>query len=149
MSTSTSSEIVACPRCGARNRVTPEQRQKTPVCGKCRTPLPAATEPLEVTDHNFEELVGQSRETVLLDMWAPWCGPCRMIAPTIVQLAGEFSGRARVGKLNTDLNPTTAARFHIASVPTLLIFRNGQEVDRIVGLAPAEEIRRRLQAALT
>jgi thioredoxin 2 len=148
MTSAISTEIIQCPNCGAKNRVTAEQWQKTPVCGKCKTPLPTKREPLEVTDRNFDELVAQSSQPVLLDMWAPWCGPCRMIAPTIVQLANEFAGRARVAKLNTDENQSTASRFKISGIPTLLIFKGGREVDRIVGLAPADEIRRRLDAVV-
>jgi thioredoxin 2 len=144
MQTGVASEIVQCPKCGAKNRVTTEQWEKTPICGKCKTPLPSHTEPVEITDHNFSESVLSSPLPVLLDMWAPWCGPCRMIAPVIEQVAREFAGRARVGKLNTDLNPSTASRFQINSIPTLLIFSGGREVDRIIGLASAEEIRKRL-----
>ena len=148
MPTSVASEIIQCPNCGAKNRVTAEQWEKTPVCGKCKTPLPSQEGLVEVTDHNFGEVVLGSSLPVLLDLWAPWCGPCRMIAPTIEQLAREFAGQVRVGKLNTDLNPTTSARFRVNSIPTLLIFRTGSEVDRLGGLAPAEEIRQRLNVVL-
>lgn len=148
MTGSVASEIIQCPSCGAKNRVTIEQWERTPVCGKCRTPLPIKIEPIEVTDRTFHETVTQSPLPFLLDMWAPWCGPCRMIAPTIVQIANEFSGRARVGKLNTDQNPSAASRFRIDSIPTLLVFNGGREVDRIVGLADADEIRARLDAVI-
>jgi len=84
----------------------------------------------------------------LLDMWAPWCAPCRMIAPVVEELATEMSGRVRVGKLNVDENPATAARFDVRSIPALLIMRAGREIDRIVGVQPKPEIIRRLQQAL-
>lgn len=142
-------QIIACPNCGTRNRVASEQWEKTPICGKCKTPLPLEIEPVEVTDHNFNEVIASSHLPVLLDLWAPWCGPCKMIAPTIAQLSREFAGRAVVGKLNTDLNPATASRFRISGIPTLLILRNGREVDRIVGLAPADQIRRKLETAIS
>ncbi len=146
MTTGPASVIIQCPKCGTKNRVSAEQWEKTPVCGKCKAPLPAHAEPIEVTDQNFGELIVKSSLPVLLDMWAPWCGPCRMVAPMIEKLAAEYAGRVRVGKLNTDSNPATASRFRIDSIPTLLIFRGGREVDRIVGLAPIEDVRRRLES---
>jgi thioredoxin len=98
------------------------------------------------TDTNFAAEVEQSKLPVLVDMWAAWCGPCRMIAPTIEQLAGELAGRVRVAKLNVDENPNTAERFNVRSIPTLLVVKDGREVDRLVGALPREEILRRLQA---
>ena len=85
---------------------------------------------------------------VLLDMWAPWCGPCRMIAPIIEQLSGELAGRIKVAKLNTDENPVTGKRFNVRSIPTLLVLKEGSEIDRLVGAMPKQEILRRLQPFL-
>jgi len=85
---------------------------------------------------------------VLLDMWAPWCGPCRMIAPIVEQLASELAGRVKVGKLNVDENPSTAARFNARSIPTLLVLKGGREVERIVGVQPKAEIARRVERAV-
>jgi thioredoxin len=82
---------------------------------------------------------------VLVDMWAEWCGPCRMIAPAIEQLATELAGRVRVGKMNIDENQTTPSRFGVRSIPTLLVFKGGREVDRLVGAMPKQEILRRLE----
>ena len=134
--------VVKCAKCGAGNRVSPDRAaDKTPVCGRCRSPLPAySSTPLTITDSNFAELVQHSPLPVLLDMWAAWCGPCRMIAPTIEALAGELSGRVLVGKLDVDANQRTAASFGVQGIPTLLILRNGKEVGRIVGVQSKEAI---------
>ena len=85
---------------------------------------------------------------VVLDLWAPWCGPCRMLAPVIDRLASEMAGRVRFAKLNVDENPLTAARFDLRSIPTLLLFKGGREADRIVGVQPKSEISRRLERLL-
>ena len=85
---------------------------------------------------------------MLLDMWAAWCGPCRMLTPIVDELAGELAGRVKVGKLNVDENPSTAGRFGVRSIPTLLVLKGGREVDRIVGVVPKAEIARRLERAI-
>ena len=138
--------LLRCPSCRALNRVPPDRlhRGEQPVCGRCRTPLEAANEPLQLTDATFSEQVERSPLPVLVDMWAPWCGPCRFVGPIIDELASELAGRVRVGKLNVDENPATAARFGIQSIPALLVFHGGREVDRIIGAQPKSEIRRRL-----
>ena len=133
--------LVRCPHCGATNRVAVAKHG--PICGRCATPLDTA--PLTVTDASFAADVERSPLPVLVDAWAPWCGPCRMIAPAIDELARELAGRLRVGKLNVDENPRTAARYDLRSIPTLLVFRGGREVDRIVGVQPKAEIARRLE----
>jgi thioredoxin 2 len=142
--------IVRCPACGAKNRVSTDRLiiGQAPVCGRCKAALPMGTEqfePVVVTDDTFVAQVVRSAEPVLLDMWAPWCGPCRMIAPIIDQLAVQMAGRVKFAKVNVDENPITAERFNVSSIPTLLIVKSGREVDRIVGVQPAEEIRRRLE----
>ena len=98
-----------------------------------------------MTDANFASVVEGSHLPVLLDMWAAWCGPCRIIAPTIAILASELAGKVLIGKLDVDANPVTAARFSARSIPTLLILLNGNEVDRLVGVQSREAILRRLQ----
>jgi thioredoxin len=120
-----------------------------PVCGRCKQPLPAAASaPLTVTDATFAAEVERSPVPVLVDAWAPWCGPCRQIAPAIEELAAEFAGQVRVAKLNVDENPRTASRFDVRSIPTLLIVVGGREVDRIVGAQPKHAIRERLEHVL-
>jgi thioredoxin 2 len=143
--TTTETQLIPCPSCGAANRVQPADHQNlAPVCGRCKTPL-AAIGPVTVTDANFNQEVEKSSLPVLVDMWAPWCPPCRMIAPIIEELASELAGRVKVGKLNTDENQQTASRFSVRSIPTLLVLKDGVEVERLVGAHPKEEILRRLE----
>ena len=98
-----------------------------------------------MTDATFTAEVERSPLPVLLDLWAPWCGPCQMLAPVLEELATEMAGRVRVAKLNVDENPAIATRFNVRGIPTLLVLKAGQEVDRIVGVQPKAEIARRLQ----
>jgi thioredoxin 2 len=142
--------LLRCKACGAVNRVPEERLQKklAPVCGRCASFLPLNAEPLTTSEANFTEVVEQSALPVLVDFWAEWCGPCRMLAPTIEQLAGELDGQARVAKLNIDENPRLASRFNVRSIPTMIIFKDGREVDRLVGLMTKGQIRQRLDAWL-
>ena len=100
------------------------------------------------TDANFDQEVLKSDKPVLVDFWAEWCGPCRMMSPTVEAIAAEYGERAKVGKLNVDENPMMAARFNLRSIPTLLLFKEGREADRIVGVQPKSEISRRLERLL-
>lgn len=106
-----------------------------------------STKPINVTDSNFEELVNQQALS-LIDCWAPWCAPCRMIAPIIEDLAANYSEKVLVGKLNVDENPKTAERFQILSIPTLLIMKKEKEIERIVGLVTRKKIEARLEKYL-
>jgi thioredoxin 2 len=139
-------DVVRCVACGTENRV-PRAKIRhglRPICGRCKAPLVAEGRPVTVSDATFASTVAAAPLPVLLDLWAPWCGPCRMVAPVIEQIARERAGRVLVGKLDVDENPATASRFGVRSIPTLLILRGGREVDRIVGAVPKEEILRRL-----
>jgi thioredoxin 2 len=146
----TDAHLISCPNCGAKNRVPVEKvaRGLKPVCGRCKTSLPVDNKPMTVTDTTFLAEVERSPLPVLLDMWAPWCGPCQMIAPVVEELAAEMAGQVRVAKLNVDENPATAARFNVRSIPALLILRAGREIDRIVGVQPKPEIARRVKQVI-
>jgi thioredoxin 2 len=141
---------VQCPACKAINRVPVDKikRGKKAVCGRCATPLPIPTAPMTVTDATFAADVERSPLPVLVDMWAPWCGPCHAVAPMIDELAAEMTGRVRFAKMNVDDNPTTASRFAVRSIPTLLLLKDGREVDRIVGVPPRSELAARLERVL-
>ena len=147
--------VITCARCGTKNRVAENAAAHLkPVCGKCGAELDLkaagadTSKPRTVTDETFaSEVLGAGNVPVLLDCWAPWCGPCRMVAPVLDQLAAESNGRYVIAKLNVDDNPRTSAQFAIQSIPTMLIFKNGQLVDRLVGAQPKQAIAAHLAQA--
>jgi len=105
-------------------------------------------EPLELTDDNFEEEVEKSDLPVLVDFWAEWCGPCRMITPVVKEMADEYEGKAKIGKVNVDENPNISMKFGVRSIPTLLIFKNGEVADQVVGAVPKSQLTNKLDAQL-
>ena len=137
---------VACPRCGAKNRVDAERARHGlhPVCGRCRAVLHTSSEVVEVSDARFEEQVLSSPLPVLLDVWAPWCVPCRGMEPVIEDLASSLSGRVRVAKLNVDRSPEAVVRLRIQGVPTVILFKGGHEVNRMVGARSKNDLMRAL-----
>jgi thioredoxin 2 len=141
---------IACSNCGATNRVPLEKLQpgRAPVCGRCKTPLQAGATPTVVTDGTFSDQVERSGVPVLVDFWAPWCGPCRTLGPVVDELATEFAGRMRVAKMNVDDNPATASRFDIRSIPALVLFRGGKEAGRQVGAQAKSQLRRWIEQAI-
>ena len=106
------------------------------------------SKPVEVNDSNFDQMVLQSKTPVLVDFWAVWCGPCRMVAPVVEELAGEYEGKVTFAKLNVDENPKTASQYGIMSIPTLFIFKDGAPVSNIIGFRPKAEMKRNLDAVL-
>jgi len=144
--------IISCPNCGTKNRVDEgAAAEMQPVCGKCGAALDVSAasandKPVTVTDATFaREVLGARGVPVLVDYWAEWCGPCRMVAPVLDELAAESNGRYRIAKLNIDENPRTAAQYNIRSIPTMLVFKDGAVVDRIVGAQPKQAIAARLR----
>ncbi|MCX6238101.1 MAG: thioredoxin [Bacteroidia bacterium] len=103
---------------------------------------------IEVTDANFDEIVLQSGKPVLVDFWAEWCGPCRMIGPLVAELSDDYNGRAVITKMDVDSNPGTAAKFGIRNIPTVLFFKNGEVADKLVGAVPKTTLASRIDALL-
>ena len=123
--------ITACPSCHTKNRV-PAAASGRPRCASCKRDLPWIS---DATDADFAQ-VTQTGELVLVDLWAPWCGPCRMVAPVLERLAERYAGRVKVVKVNVDDNPQVARTFDASSIPTLVFLRDGKTVDRVVGAQP-------------
>lgn len=131
------SAVVTCPSCGAKNRV-PAARPGRVRCASCHADLPWL---VEADDRSFDTVVGESTLPVLVDVWAPWCGPCRMVSPVVEQLSREFAGKLKVVKVNSDIAPEVSRRHTINSIPTLLLYSDGREVGRQIGARPAAQLR--------
>ena len=106
------------------------------------------SKPVEIEETKFDEMVLKAKTPVLVDFWAPWCGPCRMVAPIVDELAGEYAGKVSFFKVNVDNNHTVAGKYGVMSIPTLIIFKNGQPVSNIVGFRPKDELKKNLDKAL-
>jgi thioredoxin 2 len=134
--------IVSCPSCGQRNRLPYAQLAQPPKCAKCGASLPLPGVPIVIeSDQDFESLTSQAALPVLVDFWAAWCGPCKMIAPEIAKVAAQGRGRWLVAKVNTEMLTATASRFSVTSIPLLVLFRGGREIARQAGAMPADGIR--------
>jgi thioredoxin 2 len=130
---------LVCPDCGAVNRVPAERLQQHPKCGKCGAEvLPA--HPVELAAANFDKFIARNALPVLVDFWAPWCGPCKQFAPIFNQIASQYVGRVRFAKVNTEAEQQIAGRHDIRSIPTLALFKGGREADRVSGALPATQL---------
>jgi thioredoxin 2 len=131
--------ILVCANCSKRNRIRPSERG-APHCGSCGRPLPWL---VNATDGTFEA-EAKSSVAVVVDLWAPWCGPCRFVGPVLEDLSREFAGRLKVVKVNVDENPVLSRRFDATSIPTLVVMKDGRVVDRVVGALPKSDLTVRL-----
>ena len=138
---------VVCPNCDAVNRLPAARLAEKPVCGKCGKVL-FAGQPVDLNAGNFDRHVGRSDLPIVVDFWAPWCGPCRTMAPTFTRAAGELEPAARLAKVDTESQQQLAARFNIRSIPTLAIFKNGREIARQSGALDGATLRRWVQSHL-
>jgi thioredoxin 2 len=141
---STSSGMIKCPHCGKTNRV-PSAAHGVPRCGNCHQSLPWIT---AAGDDDFGEVVERAALPVLVDMWATWCGPCRMVSPALEQLAAERAGRIKLVKVDVDAAPRLAQRFRVQAVPTLMVVRDGEVVARQAGALPLPALRQWLDASV-
>jgi thioredoxin 2 len=136
--------IAACSKCGAKNRLHASNSKQLPVCGKCGNPLPWI---VNGTDAGFDAEL-QTSCPVLVDFWAEWCAPCRATAPVLESLAGDKAGRIKIVKLNVDQNPSIAGRYNIRSIPTLMLFRDGNAVETLVGAMSKDALLRKIDPYL-
>lgn len=130
---------IVCPKCHKTNRVPDARRREDPRCGACKAPL-FGHGPIPLTDATFDKHATRSDIPLLVDFWASWCGPCRMMAPAFEQAAAAWEGRVRFAKVDTDANPAVSQRYQISSIPTLILFQGGRELSRVSGAQSAPQL---------
>ncbi|MFI1809273.1 thioredoxin [Streptomyces sp. NPDC020422] len=140
----TRTTTVTCPNCGRGNRI-PEAAEGRPRCGHCKQPLPWL---VDAGDDDFAEVVERAAVPVVVDLWATWCGPCRMVSPALEQVARDLAGRIKLVKVDVDRNPQLSRRFDVQAVPTLLVLDKGETIARQAGAAPAHVLRAWVEQAM-
>jgi len=131
---------LVCPACEAINRVPAERLGENPKCGKCGAPV-LNDHPLDLTQRNFDRFIGKNELPVVVDFWASWCGPCKMMAPVFAQVSAQMKHQVRFAKVNTEQEQLLAQRYNVRSIPTLVLFRDGAEADRVAGAMDAASLR--------
>ncbi|MEY2458807.1 MAG: thioredoxin 2 [Acidimicrobiaceae bacterium] len=144
MNTVTRSDVIQCPVCKKKNRV-PAAASGIPHCGNCHSPLPWIA---DAGDGNYRDVVEEASIPVLVDLWAPWCGPCHLVSPALEQLAKDFAGKVKLVKINVDESPAISQRFGVQGIPTLLVTRKGEVIARQTGAAPESTLRAWLEDVL-
>lgn len=141
--------IISCPKCSKKNRIPFGRLTEEATCGSCQTTIPAIAQTVDIPEAAaFDRLVSDSPVPVLVDFWAPWCGPCRVVGPELEKVARQEAGRLVIAKVNTEALQPLAARFSVTSIPMMAVFKGGREIDRTMGSRPAPAIKQFVQSAV-
>ena len=140
--------IRICQKCGAKNKIPAKHLADVGKCGSCKAPLQAEAGPIEADPELFDEVLRDATVPVLVDFWAEWCGPCRMIAPALEEISGAMGDKITILKLNVDENPKTASKYGVMSIPTLMIFKDGEIASKQVGAAPKQKLQQWISTAM-